>query len=489
MLPSTIDERSRELIREFGRAQSRRRAKQDLHAVRDSMTAQAAAVQAYYMISVVAQKYNIHPQTLRLYEREGLLKPSRTDGNTRLYSEQDLEQLETILSLTRDLGVNLAGVEIILNMRRKIEAMQLEVNEFMEYVKRELSRGIGDWEQRLEHGAGQVVTDRSRARAGRPTIKEADEDMTAEKVRSARTLTGQIAASSPLLRTQAVRSFDVVHGDRSEDRIRLLNLISFEIRRTFCRRCIVVVRYTGFLHHALLPLRRHRMESGRIRWRTPGRPLRLLARRPDDAPARGRAHPAALPALRSRNVRHLSQREAARRRPSGATVRGRVSGSSQKGLCLIGPPGIGKTHLAVAVLRQRHPHEGRARAVLRHARSAARDPQHLQSARPYRGDGRAPSGDGSRPPRPRRHRFREDLRVGRRDDEPDRQHALQRAAAHDLHVELRGHAGSRNRDPDFRSRSASGSASTRACTRCASSSSSTAPTTGTRRRMPAATIS
>ena len=105
--------------------------------------------QAYYMISVVAQKYNIHPQTLRLYEREGLLKPSRTEGNTRLYSEQDLEQLETILSLTRDLGVNLAGVEIILNMRRKIEAMQLEVNEFMEYVKRELSRGIGDWEQRL----------------------------------------------------------------------------------------------------------------------------------------------------------------------------------------------------------------------------------------------------------------------------------------------------------------------------------------------------
>src|SRR4029450_9903737 len=73
---------------------------------------------AYYMISAVAQKYNIHPQTLRLYEREGLLKPSRTEGNTRLYSEEDLEQLETILSLTRDLGVNLAGVEIILNMRR-----------------------------------------------------------------------------------------------------------------------------------------------------------------------------------------------------------------------------------------------------------------------------------------------------------------------------------------------------------------------------------
>jgi MerR family transcriptional regulator/heat shock protein HspR len=104
---------------------------------------------AYYMISAVAQKYNIHPQTLRLYEREGLLKPSRTDGNTRLYSEEDLEQLETILTLTRDLGVNLAGVEVILNMRRKIQQMQGEVNEFMEYVKHELARGIDDWEQRL----------------------------------------------------------------------------------------------------------------------------------------------------------------------------------------------------------------------------------------------------------------------------------------------------------------------------------------------------
>ena len=103
----------------------------------------------YYMISAVAAKYNIHPQTLRLYEREGLLKPSRTDGNTRLYSDEDLQELETILALTRDLGVNLAGVEIILNMRRKMARMQSEVNEFMEYVKRELQRGLGDWEQRL----------------------------------------------------------------------------------------------------------------------------------------------------------------------------------------------------------------------------------------------------------------------------------------------------------------------------------------------------
>jgi len=112
-------------------------------------TTGSAAGKAYYMISAVAQKYNIHPQTLRLYEREGLLKPSRTEGNTRLYSDEDLQRLETILSLTRDLGVNLAGVEIVLNMRQKMEDMQHEVNEFMAYVKGELARGLGDWEQRL----------------------------------------------------------------------------------------------------------------------------------------------------------------------------------------------------------------------------------------------------------------------------------------------------------------------------------------------------
>ena len=112
------------------------------------MTPRAAA-KAHYMISAVARRYDIHPQTLRLYEREGLLKPSRTEGNTRTYSEEDLERLETILSLTRDLGVNLAGVEIILNMREKMDRMQREVNEFVAYVRQELERGLGDWEQRL----------------------------------------------------------------------------------------------------------------------------------------------------------------------------------------------------------------------------------------------------------------------------------------------------------------------------------------------------
>jgi len=98
----------------------------------------------YHHISTVARKYNIHPQTLRLYEREGLLKPSRSEGNTRLYSDKDLKQLELILDITRDLGVNLAGVEVILNMRKKIERIEAEVNEFLEYIKKEFFEGKED---------------------------------------------------------------------------------------------------------------------------------------------------------------------------------------------------------------------------------------------------------------------------------------------------------------------------------------------------------
>ena len=93
---------------------------------------------AAYMISAVAEQYQIHPQTLRLYEREGLLAPSRSEGNTRLYTEQDLERLEVILKLTRDLGVNLAGVEIILNMREKMAEMQAQMEEFVTSLNQEL---------------------------------------------------------------------------------------------------------------------------------------------------------------------------------------------------------------------------------------------------------------------------------------------------------------------------------------------------------------
>jgi MerR family transcriptional regulator, heat shock protein HspR len=97
-----------------------------------------ARSKAAYMISAVAEQYGIHPQTLRLYEREGLLKPSRSEGNTRLYTPEDIERLEVILHLIRDLGVNLAGVEIILNMRAKMTEMQEQIQEFVATLNREL---------------------------------------------------------------------------------------------------------------------------------------------------------------------------------------------------------------------------------------------------------------------------------------------------------------------------------------------------------------
>jgi MerR family transcriptional regulator/heat shock protein HspR len=93
--------------------------------------------QKYVMISVVADRYGIHPQTLRLYEREGLIKPTRSAGNTRLYDEEAIRRLEIILALTRDLGVNLAGVEVILNMKERMDQMQGEVDRLLDYIKRE----------------------------------------------------------------------------------------------------------------------------------------------------------------------------------------------------------------------------------------------------------------------------------------------------------------------------------------------------------------
>ena len=90
------------------------------------------------MISAVAEMYGIHPQTLRLYEREGLLKPSRTEGNTRLYTDEDLQRLEFILSLARDLGVNICGMAIILQMRERMEEMQRQIQEFVKYIQDEV---------------------------------------------------------------------------------------------------------------------------------------------------------------------------------------------------------------------------------------------------------------------------------------------------------------------------------------------------------------
>ncbi|HZP64381.1 MAG TPA: helix-turn-helix transcriptional regulator [Terriglobales bacterium] len=91
-----------------------------------------------YMISAVAEMYSIHPQTLRLYEREGLLKPSRTEGNTRLYTDEDLQRLEFILTLARDLSVNISGIAIILQMRERMEEMQVQIQDFVKYIQQEV---------------------------------------------------------------------------------------------------------------------------------------------------------------------------------------------------------------------------------------------------------------------------------------------------------------------------------------------------------------
>ena len=108
------------------------------------MASRRKSDQKYVMISVVAERYSIHPQTLRLYEREGLIKPTRSAGNTRLYDEEAIRRLEIVLTLTRDLGVNLAGVEVILNMREQMERMQGEVDRMMEFIRRQAEERRAD---------------------------------------------------------------------------------------------------------------------------------------------------------------------------------------------------------------------------------------------------------------------------------------------------------------------------------------------------------
>src|SRR4051794_10155103 len=106
-----------------------------------------------YMISAVAEMYEIHPQTLRLYEREGLLKPSRTEGNTRLYTDEDLERLEFILNLARDLGVNIAGIAIILQMRERMEEMNRQMQDFVHFVQTEVAYRAGHAHTDASQGA------------------------------------------------------------------------------------------------------------------------------------------------------------------------------------------------------------------------------------------------------------------------------------------------------------------------------------------------
>ena len=123
--------------------------------------------QGAYMISAVAEMYDIHPQTLRLYEREGLLKPSRTEGNTRLYTDEDLERLELILSLARDLGVNISGIAIILQMRERMEEMNRQMQSFVEYVRTEM---LSRFQQNAPTGGAAIVPLRRQSITPKPVI-------------------------------------------------------------------------------------------------------------------------------------------------------------------------------------------------------------------------------------------------------------------------------------------------------------------------------
>src|SRR5512147_3046471 len=113
-----------------------------------------------YMISVVAEMFDIHPQTLRAYEREGLLRPARTDGNTRLYSQEDIERIELILRLTKDLGVNLAGVEVILNMRQRMDDLQRRMNEMFQEMLRRMETEFKQREHEQQSAEGLVPVGR-----------------------------------------------------------------------------------------------------------------------------------------------------------------------------------------------------------------------------------------------------------------------------------------------------------------------------------------
>ena len=135
-----------------------------------------------YMISAVAEMYEIHPQTLRLYEREGLLRPSRSDGNTRLYTDEDLERLEFILNLARDLGVNIAGIAIVLQMRERMEEMNRQMQGFVDYVRTEMLSRMQGYGQTQEAGLVPV-----RRPVGVPPLQ-------AVRVAGVRVASGKVAA-------------------------------------------------------------------------------------------------------------------------------------------------------------------------------------------------------------------------------------------------------------------------------------------------------
>lgn len=112
----------------------------------------------FFTISVVSKMFEIHPQTLRLYEREGLLSPHRSEGNTRLYARDDLERIRKILSLTRELGINLAGVEVIFGIQEKMEEMMKFIAEMLSYLDQEIKKEFEDRLKEENHALVKMPT-------------------------------------------------------------------------------------------------------------------------------------------------------------------------------------------------------------------------------------------------------------------------------------------------------------------------------------------
>jgi MerR family transcriptional regulator, heat shock protein HspR len=123
----------------------------------------------YFSISAVAQMFSIHQQTIRLYEKEGLISPKRSEGNTRLFSEEDIERLEEIIHLTHNIGINLAGVEMILKLQKQIKKLQSEMNSLFSATQKELENDIHATNQALKAQAGQLAgMSRKRAKRSEP---------------------------------------------------------------------------------------------------------------------------------------------------------------------------------------------------------------------------------------------------------------------------------------------------------------------------------
>lgn len=112
---------------------------------------------AYYSISAVAKMFSVHQQTIRLYEKEGLLAPKRSDGNTRLFAEEDIDRLEEIIYLTHKLGINLAGVEMILKLKKQLAKMQKDMNTIFEDTNKELDQHVQASKQTIQESTQQLV--------------------------------------------------------------------------------------------------------------------------------------------------------------------------------------------------------------------------------------------------------------------------------------------------------------------------------------------